>query len=504
MTPDISIVVPAHNNWWLTRHCLHELDALRASSPVRFETIVVDSASSDQTPERLKEFDWVRVLRLDPRANFGDAANAGARIAEAPIVLFLNNDAYPLGDPLVPLVAAFARDDVAIAGSALFYEDGVTQGAGCVLLPNAHWFLSHRNLPPDLEGVRRSRDAIVVPGAACAVRATWFAQSGGFDPTFRNGFEDTDLCLRAHSEGLVVRYVAESRFAHYEGATAGRFDWEDENERRFYERWSSALAAMPRTQRGEVSAIVLRQSVAGDPVGAAVLRDLSAGMRSYGHPIVGGIAPWRRFDRRFRIAAGLAWNVEGEALAPCVAMAARNGRATLRTHGAIELEVPWMPCADPARAAELWLRCSDASECTTIAVLGEVSSALLERVRERSPLVQFERLETEVLLERRERRDVAAVLIGRADSYGFGALLAAYGGNACVEANEAAPEQLARLVADRDWRARAGAEAVADARRRGDPRRSAMRVLDLARVARFGLERPGSALANAPIRLASA
>jgi hypothetical protein len=118
--------------------------------------------------------------------------------------------------------------------------------------------------------------------------------------------------------------------------------------------------------------------------------------------------------------------------------------------------------------------------------------------------VQFERLETEVLLERRERRDVAAVLIGRADSYGFGALLAAYGGNACVEANEAAPEQLARLVADRDWRARAGAEAVADARRRGDPRRSAMRVLDLARVARFGLERPGSALANAPIRLASA
>ncbi len=501
---DISVVVPAYNNWWLTARCLHALHELRVLSSASFETIVVDNASTDETPRELPRYDWLRSIRLDPNACFGGAANAGARVAQAPIVLFLNNDAYPLDDALAPLLAAFARDEVTIAGAALFYEDGVTQGAGCVLLPNAHWFLSHRNLPSHLDGVRRSRDAVVVPGAALAVRAQWFERSGGFDPLFRNGFEDTDLCLRAHSEGLVVRYVAESRFAHYEGATAGRFDWEFENERNFYRRWSTALAGIPRTQRGEVSAIVLRENVAGDPVGGAALDDLLEGVRSYGHPVVHGITPWRRFDRRFRIAADLAWNVEGAAHAPCVELTMREGRAMLRTHGAIDLEVPWMPCADRARADELWLRRSDDAACGIVAVLGVVAPELLEGIRRRLPRVQLESIDAAALLERRDRRDVAAALIGRADPYGFGALLAAYGGIACVEADQAAPERLERLVGDCEERARAGAEAAQDARRRGAPRRSAMRVLDLARVARFGLERPGRALANAPIPVASA
>lgn len=416
------MVIPAHNNWWLTRRCLLHLDELRAVSPVRFETIVVDNGSSDETAEELARFDWVRRLRLEENANFGGGTNAGAGLADAPIVLFLNNDAWPLGDALTPLVDAFSRAEVAIAGAAIFYEDGVTQGAGCVLLPNAHWFLSCRNLPAALDAVRTSRDAVVVPGAAIAVRKEWFLRGGGFDPIFRNGFEDTDLCLRAYSQGHVVRYVAESRFAHYEGATSGRFDWELENERTFYRRWSGALAAMPRIQRGEVSAIVLRRN-AGDTISGAVLDDVLGAVRSYGHPVVGSIAPWRRLDRRFRIAATLAWNCDGAPYAPSVEVSVKNGRALLRTHGAISLEVPWMPCAEPARAD--------------------------------------------------------AALIGKSDPYGYCELVAAYSGAE-------------------------GAEAAQDALRRGAPRRSAMRVLDLARVARFGLERPGRALANAPIALASA
>lgn len=505
MTPDLSIVVPSYNNWWLTRRCLQELASLRAASPVRFETIVVDNASSDETPQRLRELDWVQAIRLDPNANFAGAANAGAHVARAPIVLFLNNDAYPIGDALAPLVDAFARDEVTVAGAALFYEDGVTQGAGCVLLPNAHWFLSHRNLPAQLPGVRRSRDAIVVPGAALAVRRTWFERNGGFDPSFRNGFEDTDLCMRAHAQGLVVRYVAESRFAHYEGATTGRFgrfEWEHQNEERFYRRWSSALAAIERTQRGEVSAIVLT-AVPNDAVGAAVFADILAGVRSYGHPVVDSIAPWRRFDRRFRIAASLTWNVDGAAHAPCVEVTLVDGRATLRTHGAIELEVPWMPCAEPARVENLWLRPSSDRACRTVAVLGRIEPALLDAIERRVPEVRYQQIDTAALLEHRQPHEVAALVSGRADAYGFGALLASYAGIACIDASDAAPGRIERLVCDPHERARTGAESSADARRRGAPRRSAMRVIDLARVARFGLERGGRATANAPIRLDS-
>ena len=73
-----------------------------------------------------------------------------------------------------------------------------------------------------------------------AVRTAWFLEGGGFDESYINGFEDVDLCMRAREEGRAIRYVADARFAHYEGASAGRFDRESENERQFYGRWHNA------------------------------------------------------------------------------------------------------------------------------------------------------------------------------------------------------------------------------------------------------------------------
>ncbi|MGB8519650.1 MAG: glycosyltransferase, partial [Candidatus Tumulicola sp.] len=221
MDPRLSIVIPVYDNWWLTARSLRALDALRDVAP-RFETIVVDNASSDETPEGMRAFPWVRYDRLERNQNFAGACNAGARAAAAPVVLFLNNDAYPIGDALTPLVAAFDRPEVAIAGGALFFEDGVTQCAGFVLLPNAHWHYSHRNLPPSLPGVAQSREALAVSGAAMAVRTQSFLDAGGFDETLVNGFEDVDLCMRVRERGGAIGYVAESRFAHYEAASARR------------------------------------------------------------------------------------------------------------------------------------------------------------------------------------------------------------------------------------------------------------------------------------------
>ncbi|HXO17975.1 MAG TPA: glycosyltransferase, partial [Candidatus Dormibacteraeota bacterium] len=61
--PAISVVIPVYNNWWLTARCLRGLDRLSDESPVSFETIVVDNASSDETPRAIAEFRRVRYLR---------------------------------------------------------------------------------------------------------------------------------------------------------------------------------------------------------------------------------------------------------------------------------------------------------------------------------------------------------------------------------------------------------------------------------------------------------
>jgi hypothetical protein len=435
-------------------------------------------------------------------------------MAQAPLTFFLNNDAYPLGDALTPLVAAFERPEVAIAGGALFFEDGVTQAAGLVVLRNAHWHYSHRNLPAELAGVTSSRDALGVSGAAMAVRTQWFVESGGFDESFLNGFEDVDLCLRGREQGLPIRYVAQARFAHYEAASAGRFDREAQNERRFYERWSACMASVPRTARGGLGAIAVRGSRNSSALLHAARSDLENALRSFGHPVVPEkIAAWRLVDRRFRDAASLQWFADGGA-APAIAIGAAAGKlATIRTLGAAEVEVPFLPCAAHERAARCGVRPSNDPSCTTVGVVGAAGD-----VRELGLRVPAVALTPQMLLGESEGVAVACVLhCGLTDGAGFGnvllaqaslpsialeceALRAIFADDVAVFTPSAAlRDAVDRLVLDTVARERYGRLIADDSRRRFSPRRSAIRVVDMLCAARFGLERPAAALRNTPV-----
>ncbi|HVA33579.1 MAG TPA: glycosyltransferase [Candidatus Baltobacteraceae bacterium] len=549
MPPELSIVIPVYDNWWLTARALRELDRLRKGSAPPFETIVVDNASTDETPQAIGEFAWVRYQRLECNTNFAGACNTGARMADAPIVLFLNNDAYPLGDALTPLLRAFDREEVAIAGGALFFEDGVTQGAGFVVLPDAHWHYSCRNLPPTLGGVTQSRDAVGVSGAAMAVRTRWFLDDGGFDESYINGFEDVDLCMRAREQGRAIAYVAPARFAHYEAASAGRFDRELHNELQFYRRWSPRFAEIPRTASGNVRGISVHVSPSASALSAMALRDLEDALRALGHPIVrGSVRPWHRLDRRFRESAALGWFTEHAEHPGVVIEPLAGSLANVRVRDGADLRVPWLPCAAPERAESVGVRCSSESDCTTIAIAGldavppDRATELLESLDEtiaRYPMLALVALTqdgTAPALVRRygervrgapvlggdaaQKIGVACVVMaGTTDEAAFGNValaqaglpIVAVGGDetralfapdvALVAERGEIVDSLARLLADPIARQRYATLAAADARRRFSPRRSAIRIADLLCAARFGLERPAPAEKNAPLPL---
>jgi GT2 family glycosyltransferase len=507
--PRLSIVIPVYNNWWLTERCLRALDGLRERCRVAFETIVVDNASTDETPSEILQFQWVRYLRNENNRNFAGACNDGAAIAVAPLVLFLNNDAYPLGDALTPLIHAFERLEVTIASGALVYEDGVTQDAGLVVLPNAHWHHFFRNLPSSLPEVRDSRDALAVGGAAMTVRTQWFRDAGGFDETFINGFEDVDLCLRARDECRGISYVADAIFAHYEGASEGRFAREHENERRFYQRWSSTMAELPRVQRGAVGAIVV---CAGeeDALLTASREDLERALASFGHPVVHErFAPLQWLDRRYRSAASLGWFRKPDQ-APSVTLSRDASFSVLRVCGVVKLAVPWLPCAAGPRVERCALRASAQSQCVTIAICGDGDLAIADG--------NLVRVTAEMLLGGGEPIEAACVVhYGLTDDAAFGNVLLAQAGVPAVVLDT--PELRAifaddvalftdrrgieatvrRFVNDAALRERYGRRLAADATRRFSPRRTAIRVVDLLCAARFGLERPGKAVSNSPL-----
>ncbi len=89
--PKVSIVIPHYNDFTILEQCLWSI--FRFGAEVGFEVIVVADGSTDDSPERLRE--WaprVRVVHNSHNMGFSAACNAGAKVAKGEYVLFLNND----------------------------------------------------------------------------------------------------------------------------------------------------------------------------------------------------------------------------------------------------------------------------------------------------------------------------------------------------------------------------------------------------------------------------
>src|SRR4051794_27428093 len=91
--PSVAVVVPVHGRWPLTARFL---ESFRRVAYGRYQVVVVDDGSPDDTPERLAtDFPEVTVLRGDGRLWWAGATNRGVRHALKRgfhYVLTVNND----------------------------------------------------------------------------------------------------------------------------------------------------------------------------------------------------------------------------------------------------------------------------------------------------------------------------------------------------------------------------------------------------------------------------
>ena len=180
---------------------------------------------------------------------------------------------------------------------------------GFVVLPNAHWHYSYRNLPADLAAVTQSRDALGVSGAAMAVRTRWFLDGRIRRVVRQRVRRRRPLHARPRSRANHCVRCPVSGSHTTKARRPGRYDREMQNERRFYARWSTRSKDSPR-RAAETGAIAI-EARSGSPFSAAALEDLETALRSFGHPVVrDGIRPWQRVDRRFRRDAAFRWFTE--------------------------------------------------------------------------------------------------------------------------------------------------------------------------------------------------
>jgi GT2 family glycosyltransferase/SAM-dependent methyltransferase len=221
--PECSIVIPVCNHASVTRQCLNTLLA-RPPRTTDCEIIVVDDASSDDTPRLLDGYgDRIRVITHAANAGFAISCNHGAIMAAGDYVVFLNNDTIPQAGWLDALVDCARRHPKAgIVGSKLLFPNGSVQHAGVAFAPPSglptHLYYG---FPGDHPAVNKPRRFQAVTGACLLVRRDLFEQLNGFDPLFLNVYEDVDLCLRAGTLGYEVHYAPQSVLHHLQSITRG-------------------------------------------------------------------------------------------------------------------------------------------------------------------------------------------------------------------------------------------------------------------------------------------
>ncbi|MGI8890973.1 MAG: YpsA SLOG family protein [Chthoniobacterales bacterium] len=118
--PEISFVVPAHNEEHELPETLRALRHAADASGASYELIVVDDASTDATPKIARQF-GARVIEVD-RRQIAAVRNAGARVARGEILFFVDADTRITADHVRSGINAL--EEGCVGGSARVALDG--------------------------------------------------------------------------------------------------------------------------------------------------------------------------------------------------------------------------------------------------------------------------------------------------------------------------------------------------------------------------------------------
>jgi N-acetylglucosaminyl-diphospho-decaprenol L-rhamnosyltransferase len=230
---DVSICILNWNGSRLLADCLESLRRIRHSNGIRYEAVVVDNGSSDDSLEMVRrDFPEVHLVTIPENIGISAATNEGLRLGTGRYSLILNNDMVLQDDCLDQMVKFLDRNPKAgIAGGRLLNPDGSTQvnyypgrlpSVGSIL---ADLFWLNRLRGPRASSRMSGWDPNQacrleqVPGAFMMVRAEVFEQIGFWDSDFTCWYEDVDFCCRCLQAGWEIWYLPGARIIHYGGST---------------------------------------------------------------------------------------------------------------------------------------------------------------------------------------------------------------------------------------------------------------------------------------------
>jgi glycosyltransferase involved in cell wall biosynthesis len=188
----VSVIVPTRDRVGLLRRAVA---SVCAQSEQRFELIIVDDASTDDTPAYLASLNAadprIRIVRNAVPAGGGGARNAGIRVSRGEWVAFVDDDDEWFPDKLELQLQALAANAAAVACSCS-YRVVSASGATKVIAARANATV------PELLTYNWLGGA-----STCLCSSETLRDIGGFDASLSAG-QDLDLWVRLRQKGEVA------------------------------------------------------------------------------------------------------------------------------------------------------------------------------------------------------------------------------------------------------------------------------------------------------------
>ena len=215
----VSIVIPSDSfkNLKLALNAI-----LEKTDYSNYEVVVVcNGPLAEQLKGEFRSSPHLVFLPYDKKYNFSDKCNEGARAASGEIVVFYNDDVFPVqSDWIEKLIEYLSIPDVGGVSPKLLHEDETIQYAGMISGTPGLCGTAYNNVPRDasdsfLSMHKYVRNVSILSGACCALKAEVFWRIGGFDPVNTpDGHSDMDLSYKLLDAGYRCVYTPHTVLYH--------------------------------------------------------------------------------------------------------------------------------------------------------------------------------------------------------------------------------------------------------------------------------------------------